>query len=133
MSYRFLLSIVVALSLTACSGGTIPLAESPAAPGAQGTLNISEGTQGTLEIKLDVTRLAAAEKVIPGAIVYVVWAAPTGGTPQNLGELTVGDDLKGHLETKTPLRRFELFVTAEELRTTSAPSGPRVLSARVNQ
>ncbi len=133
MSHRFMLSILVALFLAACSGGTIPLAASPAAPSAQGILNISEGTQGKLEIKLDVNRLEAAEKVIPGASVYVVWAAPKGETPQNLGELTVGDDLKGHLETRTPLRKFELFVTAEELRTASEPSGPRVLSARVNR
>jgi len=133
MSHRFVPAIVVALFHAACSSGIIPLAASPAAPSAQGVVKTSEGTQGNLEIKLDITHLEAAEKVIPGATVYVVWATPKNGTPQNLGELTVGDDLTGHLKTMTPLRSFDLFITAEEVRTASEPSGPPVLSARVNR
>lgn len=132
MSYRFVPAIAVALFLTAC-GGTIPLAAAPAAPGAGGLVRAAEGAQGSLEITLEVERLAAAEKVVPGATVYVVWATPTGKAPQNLGALIVGEDMKGRLETVTALHGFELFITAEEVRMASEPSGPRVLSAHINR
>jgi hypothetical protein len=43
----------------------------------------------------------------------------------------VNSDLIGEMETVTPLRSFELFITPESSHTVTAPTGKILLSARI--
>lgn len=119
--------------LSACAGTTVKLAGSPQVPAAEGTVAIKSGENNNTRLKIDVHHLAPPERVSPGATALVVWASPmaAGGTPQNIGALRVNDKLDGELDTVTPLREFELLITAESFATVQAPSGPRLLSAHI--
>jgi hypothetical protein len=70
--------------------------------------------------------------VTAGARVYVVWATElqTGSPTRNLGALRVEDNLNGKLETLTPLRNFDVLITAEPQATVDVPGAP-VLRVRV--
>jgi hypothetical protein len=54
-----------------------------------------------------------------------------GAAPQNLGVLTLDQNLSGVLETLTPLHSFDLMITPEMTGTVLEPSRAPVLSARL--
>ncbi|HXN41903.1 MAG TPA: hypothetical protein VN918_08960, partial [Myxococcaceae bacterium] len=64
------------------------------------------------------------------ATAYLVWVRPNeaSGQPQKLGQLTLDGDT-GNLQAVTPLRQFELVVTAQSP-TDSTIQGDRVLSGQ---
>ncbi len=64
---------------------------------------------------------------------YVVWIEPPGQKPKNLGQLQVDTNEKAELKTKTPYKRFEVFITAEGGAQVEAPHGAPVLSANVSR
>jgi len=53
--------------------------------------------------------------------------------PANLGVLSVGEDQEGKLETSTPFKSFEVFVTAEKDAQVTASRGERVLWATAQE
>lgn len=59
---------------------------------------------------------------------YVVWTQPPGGKAVNVGQIRV-ENGRGSLETLTPLRRFQLFITVEEKGDVQQP-GPLVVFRR---
>lgn len=82
---------------------------------------------------MQVKYLAPPEKVASGASTYVVWAKPMAANaePQNLGALTVDKERTGELRTLTPLKSFEVVVTAEASGKVMASSSVEVLKATV--
>jgi len=66
------------------------------------------------------------------ATMYIAWAKSSkeSGQPQKLGQVTVDDGEIGTLQVTTPLREFELIVTAEQ---TDSPGmqGEPVLTGHV--
>ena len=123
------------LGLAACGGHARPFAleASQAVPGAAGEVTTSTGPNGNTEVKIAVKHLAPPERVAAGATVYVVWASDVAApaTAHNLGALRVDSDLRGKLETVTPLRSFALQITPEASPTVEAPMNPPVLQVRV--
>jgi hypothetical protein len=114
------------------AGQTWTLSGSPKVPSAEGKVRVAAGGDGNQTVDVEVEHLAQASKVFAGTTTYVVWVMPQGGAPpQNLGVLQVGEDLKGHLTTKTPFKSFDIVVTAEVDANVAQPSGNRVLSATV--
>ena len=83
-------------------------------------------------LKLKVEHLAKPENLTPPASQYLVWIARQGAGPENVGKLTVGNDLKANLDVTTPFKSFRIFVTAEASGTVAAPSGMEVLHAEVS-
>jgi hypothetical protein len=125
---------LVALSLAACGPSPIRLVGSARTPAAEGSMTVRATSNGNTRIVLDVEHMAPPDHIKADARVYVVWARPLAGdgTPQNLGALVVDKELRGRIDTLTPLRRFELFVTVEPIATAKAPSGDHLLSATVD-
>jgi hypothetical protein len=111
----------------------IELVGSEQAPAAQGRVHVNDGGNGNAELIVEVKHLARPEKAAPGATSYVVWVHPSGGHPQNLGALSVDDELTGSLRTVTPLKDFKLFVTPEPSPQAVAPSNEPVLSGHVSR
>lgn len=74
--------------------------------------------------------LAHPGRVDPNATVYVVWlrGTDTSVASQNMGALKVDEDLNGSYSGITPLRDFELFVTAEATSSGPSPIGKTLLS-----
>jgi hypothetical protein len=82
-------------------------------PASQGTVSATKGDNGNTHLSLKVKHLAPPSKVSPDAAVYVVWLQPRNGEVQNIGALTLNDNLEGSLVTVTPHRRFRITVTPE--------------------
>jgi hypothetical protein len=126
-----------AIVLTACASAPSPSVQmvgSVDIPAAQGTVTATSTENNNTSIVVDVRHLAAPERVQPSATTYVVWARAAGrDNYQNLGALRVNRDLHGRLQTVTPLRSFDVIVTAEESPTVTAPANKKVLSATIER
>jgi hypothetical protein len=112
---------------------TYHMTASTTVPGASAELNVGKEKNGNLQIELKVDHLAQPGRLTPSASTYVVWLQQEGSQAQSQGELKVGSDLKGELRTATPLRDFNVFVTAETDSQTKSPSDQVVLRATVQQ
>jgi hypothetical protein len=117
-----------------CAGPQVRMTVTEQMPAAEGNVKVSEADNENTALEVTVRHLASPEKIAPQATTYVVWARARGAdSAQNLGALRVDDDLQGTLETVTPLRTFELFITAEASATSQSPSTPRLLTASVER
>lgn len=135
MSNRHWMAIAV-LTIAACTARprSIRMTTSSAIPAAQGTVTASSSANGNTALRIEVHHLAPPERVASGATTYVVWAqARDVGTSQNLGALRVGSDLRGELNTVTPLQSFTMFITAEPSPTTSMPSSSQLLTVSIQR
>ena len=135
-SHRFLITLLIVTGLTAlsCAGrNELQLTSSPDIPGAQSTAKVSTTDNGNTQIDLIVEHLASPERIDQDATVYVVWVRgnEADAQPQNLGALKVNDDLKGSISATTPLRSFDLYVTAEPSQLSTAPKGRTLLYTTV--
>jgi hypothetical protein len=128
------------LLLVLLIGGALPvLAEkfhlNPTAtnPAAFGEVNIDRDGNGNTRIDLHVEHLAHPADLSPPMDSYVVWIQGAGLPPENLGELKVGGDLKAGLKTVTPLRDFDIVITAEHDPRATAMTGPVVMRSTIHQ
>jgi hypothetical protein len=137
MKIQLALKMVVSFLLVAglnCASGprSIRLQTTPTVPAAEGTVEAKRGPNQNTAVSVEVRHLAKPQRIESGATTYVVWARPLQyGDVQNLGALKIDDELKGKLETVTPLQSFQLFITAEPAPTVSSPSGEPLLTANV--
>jgi hypothetical protein len=102
-------------------------------PGATGVVKTDNSQNGNTGVEVDVKHLASPEQLSPPAQTYVVWLQPQGQDPVNAGALKVDDNLNGKLTTRTPYKVFDVFITAENSPTVTAPTGPHVLDAKVDR
>jgi len=135
-THHFMIAMlsVAGLAVWACAGPSqLRLTSSPDIPGAQSTAKVSTTGNGNTQIDLIVEHLASPELVDPGATIYVVWvrANTAEAQSQNLGALKVDDDEKGSISATTPLRSFDLYITAEASQLSSAPKGKTLLYTTV--
>ena len=123
----------VCAALSACAGldvGGRQLHRSPEVRSAEGTVKFQKIGSDETGIELRVKNLKEPEEMVPPGYSYVAWVRSTPEDPaHNVGPLNLDDDLSGELRTETPLRRFELFVTAEPTSDAAEPTGQRLLWA----
>lgn len=128
------ITLAACLAAACAHGQTTNLQTAAGAPAAVGQVETEVGDNGNTEVKVEVEHLAPPEKVKSGASVYVVWAKPhTDEKAQNLGALAVDADRKGKLETKTPLKQFDVLVTPEASASVDAPTNDPVMRASVTK
>jgi hypothetical protein len=102
-------------------------------PAAAGQVNVAKEKNSNIRVDVKVKHLAKPGNLTPPANTYVVWLQQEGSQPQSQGELKVEDDLDGELKTTTPLKNFNVFITAETDSQTKTPSDQVVLRATVQQ
>jgi hypothetical protein len=100
-------------------------------PAARGEVAIDKDKNGNTRLKMTVQHLAKLENLTPPAAVYVVWLQERGGNSENQGQLKVDKNLNATFETVTPLKSFDVFVTAEQDASAKDPHGPQVLTATI--
>jgi hypothetical protein len=134
--HRFMIGMLnlTCLAALSCAGATqLRLTTSPDIPAAQGIAKVSTTDNGNTKIELVVEHLASPERVTSGTTVYIVWVRGNeeGAQPQSLGALRVGDNLKGSISTVTPLRSFDLYITAEPSQMSTVPTGKTLMNTTV--
>lgn len=117
------------LAAAGCASSTQLMSADSRVPAAQGEVKAKTEDNGNTHLKVKVKHMAKPNAVEPMAQTYVVWAQDTAntGNVQNLGALQVSDDLEGEIEAITPLKRFDVFITAEPLATAQYPTGVKTL------
>jgi hypothetical protein len=78
-----------------------------------------------------VKHLAPPSKMVSDATVYVVWIKPGDAAIQNVGALTLNENLEGRLDTVTPHRRFMVSVTPEPGARGAQPTHEAVFTSSV--
>lgn len=124
------LLILAGLAAASCAGPkTMQMVSSGDIPAAESTVKIGTNDNGNTTFDVTVKHLALPARVDPNATVYVVWlrGTETSVRSQNMGALKVNDDLDGSYSGVTPLREFELFITAEPSAAGSSPTGKALL------
>ncbi|MCK9462457.1 MAG: hypothetical protein M0R80_22780 [Proteobacteria bacterium] len=102
-------------------------------PASQGTVTVGAADNGNTDVTVRVKHLAPPAKLAPEAKIYVVWIQPKDGAKQNVGALTLNDELEGSLATLTPHRRFLLTVTPEPGGRVIAPTHSPVFTSWVER
>ena len=108
-----------------------PMTAASIVPGARAEVEISKDNNGNTKLKMTVQHLANLENLTPRAAAYVVWLRERSGNAENQGQLKVDKNLKATFLTVTPLKSFDVFVTAEQDLRAKDPSGPEVLKATI--
>lgn len=101
-------------------------------PASEGTVDATVGDNGNTNLAVRVKHLAAPSRMASEATVYVVWVQPPNANMQNVGALTLNDNLEGSLDTVTPQSRFWLSVTPEASGTAERPTHTAVFTAEVD-
>jgi hypothetical protein len=131
---RKLCTICLTLALlctVAVAAKKYPMTAAFIVPAARAEVEIGKDKNGNTSVKMTVQHLANAESLTPRAAAYVVWVQERGRDSENQGQLKVGKDLKATFETVTPLKSFDVFVTAEQDPRAKSPSGQEVLKATI--
>ena len=126
-----MLVLTAALALNSAYAKKFQLTAASSVPAARGVVETGRDKNGNTEVKMKVEHLARPESLTPPKTAYVVWFQEKGGETANQGQLTVNKKLEGTFRTVTPLKNFDLFVTAEQEPGTKTPSGSEVLRTSV--
>jgi hypothetical protein len=108
-----------------------PMTAASIVPGARAEVAISKDKNGNTKLEMRVQGLANLENLTPRASAYVVWFQERGGNSKNQGQLKTDKKLNATFKTVTPLKSFEVFVTAEQDFRANGPSGQEVLRATI--
>jgi hypothetical protein len=108
-----------------------PLAATAVVPAARGKIETGKDKNGNTKLKLEAEHLAEPGKLSPPKTAYVVWLQEKNAAPETQGQLRVDKNLKGTFETTTPLKSFDVFVTAESDPASKQPNGTEVFRVTV--
>jgi hypothetical protein len=122
---------IVFFAISSLAAKKFPMTAATIVPGARGVVEIDKDKNGNTRVNMEVQFLANPESLTPPASVYVVWLLQKDGSPENQGQLKVDKKLKANFKTVTPVKSFDLFVTAERDSTIKVPNGAEVLRATI--
>ena len=102
-------------------------------PAAAAQLTDQKDDNGNTKLKIHVYHLAKADALTPAREAYVVWIEPSGQPAQNMGVIKVNDNLESEFSTRTPFKKFKVYVTAEDGPKVTTPGGDKILEANVDR
>lgn len=102
-------------------------------PAATAELKHEKDDNGNTKLQIHVYHLAKADALTPPRDAYVIWIEPPGESPQNMGVVKVNDNLESEFSTRTPFKRFKVYITAEAGPKVTTPSGDRMLEANIER
>ena len=125
------LAVVMLALPTAAIAKKYPLTADKSVPAARGQVDVGHDKNGNTKVEIEVEHLAAPENLTPSKSAYVIWFQERGSEPLNQGSLKPNKKLKATFKSMTPLKSFDVFVTAESDASTKAPAGLEVLRASI--
>jgi hypothetical protein len=101
-------------------------------PAASGQVSVHRGgANHNTELDIKVSNLARPASLPSPGNVYIVWLRPNDQAPANQGALRVNKNLDGELKAATTSKDCDVFITAEQSATATAPTGTEVLHAHI--
>lgn len=121
--------IIAACVLSGCASLGSRLNRSADLPKAKAVVRYAKAPDTGTRIDLRAKGMTDPEALTPPGYLYVAWVQSDRETPpQNVGPLVLNKKTsERELRAATPLKNFELFVTAEASSDVERPSGPPVL------
>lgn len=125
--------LILFLSLWPFSGGkTYHMTADSSVPAASGIVSVHRGgANRNTELDIKVSNLARPANLATPGNVYIVWLRPNGQAPASQGALRVNKNLDGELKATTTSKDCEVFITAEQSATATAPTGAQVLHTHI--
>ena len=133
---KFLLSLIVLIAVlvlfNACSK-KIAFQVSPVTPAAQGFVKVKQDNNQNYAIDIDLTNLAAPDRLQPPRRIYIVWMESNEASIRNIGQINsssnwLSSKLKASFETVSSNKPTRIFITAEDYSNVQYPSSTMVLS-----
>jgi hypothetical protein len=124
-------AFLIFVGLSGCSK-KIYFASSEVVPAASGTVKIKKDNNNNYALEIDVISLAEPKDLPIAKQAYVVWMDTERNGENNLGELKSSSGLfsstrKAALNTVTPFKPTNIFITAENAVNIESPQGQVVL------
>jgi len=110
------------LILSSC-GITAKFPVSNIAPAADISIKKQFDKNGNCKISIEAKNLAAADRLTPPKSEYVVWIVSETDGIRNIGKLKIKNAESTGIETLTPFKFREVFITAEDQTDVSYPAG----------
>jgi hypothetical protein len=117
----------VILSFTSCSP-KITFLTSSVVPAAEGVVTVKDDKNNNFSIKLDISNLAAVDRLTPPKNTYVVWMETDRGAAKNIGRIVVTNKMNVSFETVSSFRPTKIFITAEDNENAQYPGEMMVLT-----
>ncbi|HSO77438.1 MAG TPA: hypothetical protein VLQ76_02640 [Bacteroidales bacterium] len=118
---------VMILSFTSCTP-KITFLTSSIVPAAEGVVTVKDDNNNNYSIKLDITNLAAVDRLTPPKNTYVVWMETDRGAARNIGRIVVTNKMNVSFETVSSFRPTKIFITAEDNENAQYPGEMLVLT-----
>jgi hypothetical protein len=112
----------LAIIITSCAN-TAKFPVSSVTPAADIVATMKQDNNGNYKIYITAKNLAAVERLNPPKSAYVVWIVTEKDGVRNIGKLSNKNAETTSLETLTPFKFTEVFITAEEQLDASYPIG----------
>ena len=118
---------------TGCGGGSsYSVIGTPRAPDADGQVSLEGIEGGNRLVKIQLQHVPPPSRLGPGLTVYVVWFTANGQAPVKAGLLAFDEgSRKGNLVATTPLRNFQLRITAERAQDVASPGETTILERQI--
>lgn len=128
------LLVLLALALASVAWGREDrLTNTGTAPAAEGKATTNTDRNGNTSVEVEVKHMATPQSLTPAKQDYLVWVQGRGQSPELLGALRVNSDLEGSLKATTPLKEFDILITAEDTMKPEAPSSMVILRGNIER
>lgn len=111
--------------LSSCSS-TAKFPVSSVTPAAEIVAKMKEDKNNNSVVEVTAKNLASADRLNPPKNNYVVWIVTDDNGIKNIGQLMNKNGNKSVLETTTPFKVKEIFITAEDQGNISFPGGVEI-------
>jgi len=124
--------IALAVFISSCAT-TAQFPVSSVTPAADIVAKMKQDKNGNYKVLITAKNLASAERLDPPKKYYVVWSNTEKEGVRSLGKLIINNAETTSLETVTPFKFTEIFITAEELEDVTYPSGVEISRVRFKE
>ena len=121
--------LALSLLISSCANTTkFPI--SNVTPAADIVATMNQDNNGNYKITITAKNLAAVERLNPPKSAYVVWIVTEKDGIRNIGKLLNKNVQTTGLETLTPFKFTEVFITAEDQADVIYPAGVEISRTR---
>ena len=129
-----LFAAVIIFSIPSCST-KVAFVESSIVAGADGFVKVKKDKNHNYAIHIELSNLAAPDRLEPAKKAYVIWMETNGEETKNIGQVNSSSSLlskrmKAKFETVSSIKPTKIFITAEDDASIQYPGTQVILSTK---